>query len=347
MASYSYGNGNDRKQTVMEPKVSVIVCTYNHEDTVGAALDSILAQRTDFDFEIVVSDDCSADGTADIVRSYAARYPDRVRAIFNAENKGVADNYFDTLYECRGRYIADLAGDDVWTDTGKLARQAALMDSDPSIVLCHGAWCFLHPDGSMSEPSGYAKPASAGVVEAGEAVPLLLQHRRSEFFIHLCTSMYRRDTAIALTQKYSEFFYGRDLPCEDLQLEVLMAANGRIAYDPAPVLAYRVGHDSVSSPVNMAKNAVFTARIVALTLRLADELCADKSALAPYFDGAMTYAASRALISGSAQAAAECSRTASLLAPHRLPAKVRVALALMRSRFTHTVSRFAYKLIPR
>jgi len=87
----------------MTPKVSVIVCTYNQEDTIGAALDSILAQKTDFDFEIVVADDCSADRTPAICREYAGRYPGKVRAIINEENKGIADNYYDTLYECRGK----------------------------------------------------------------------------------------------------------------------------------------------------------------------------------------------------------------------------------------------------
>ena len=67
----------------MTPKVSVIVCTYNQEGTIGAALDSILAQKTDFDFEIVVADDCSADRTPAICREYAARYPGKVRAIIN------------------------------------------------------------------------------------------------------------------------------------------------------------------------------------------------------------------------------------------------------------------------
>ena len=86
----------------MNPIVSVIVCTYNQEGTIGAALDSILAQITDFDYEIVVADDCSTDGTRDICRDYSARFPDRIRLILNDENLGIADNYFGTLYECRG-----------------------------------------------------------------------------------------------------------------------------------------------------------------------------------------------------------------------------------------------------
>ncbi len=330
----------------MTPKVSVIVCTYNQEDTIGAALDSILAQETGFDFEIVVADDCSADSTPEICRRYADRYPGKVRAIINETNKGIADNYYDTLYECRGKYIADLAGDDLWTDPHKLARQAALMDSDPSIVLCHGAWQFLHPDGSMSFSENHAVPDQDYVVDGSEMLPYLLQHRKEEVFIHLCTSMYRRDTAIALTQKYSDFFYGRDLPCEDFQLEVLMAASGRIAYDCTPVLAYRVGHDSISSMQNPGKAAVFASKVAVMTKKLAEELTFDPSRLEDFYTRQMLFAISKAFISGKAEAAAHAMTGTAFVSP-QLPARARFALAVMKIKPLWAVSRMAYRLFQR
>lgn len=327
----------------MEPKVSVIVCTYNQEDTIGAALDSILAQQTDFDFEIVVADDASADRTPDICRDYARRYPHRVRAILNNENKGVADNYFCTLYECRGRYIADLAGDDVWLDTGKLARQAAILDADPSVVLVHSAWRFLLPDGSLKEPDHHAVPAESSVSDGAALLMPLFQHSNDKYFIHLCASMYRRDTAIALSQKYSDFFFGRELPCEDYQLEVLMAANGRIASEPSVVLGYRTGHASVSSEENPAKSAVFAARIARLTCRLADELCFDKSLLAGYFSRQMLFAIAQAFASGNRHARAEVAAAVDCTKPE-LPRRARAALMLMKIPPVWWVARTIYKL---
>lgn len=330
----------------MTPKVSVIVCTYNQEDTIGAALDSILAQKTDFDFEIVVADDCSADRTPAICREYAARYPGKVRAILNEENKGIADNYYDTLYECRGKYIADLAGDDIWTDPDKLARQAALMDSDPSIVLCHAAWKYLHPDGSMTFSEDHAVPHQDYIVDGAKALPYLLQHRKDEVFIHLCTAMYRRDTAIALTQKYSDFFYGRSLPCEDFQLEVLMAASGRIAYDCTPVLAYRVSHESLSSTENPAKAAIFASKVAVMTKKLAEELTFDPALLKDFYSRQMLFAISRAFISGKAEAAREAVSATSFIAPE-LPARARYVLFAMKLKPLWHLSRMAYKIARR
>lgn len=328
----------------MNPKVSVIVCTYNQEDTIGAALDSILAQRTDFDFEVLVADDCSGDRTPDICRDYERRYPEKVRAIINEENKGVADNYFDTLYECRGKYIADLAGDDVWTDPGKLARQAALMDSDPSVVLCHGAWKYLHLDGNMTVSADHAVPGSNYVVDGSDLLPYIIQHRKDKAFIHLCTSMYRRDTAIALTQKYSEFFYGRHLPCEDFQLEVLMAASGRIAYDCTPVLAYRVGHPSLSSDESPAKAALFASRVAVMTKKLADELTVDPSTLSDFYTSQMLYAISLAFVSGKKEVAAEVAEAVEIIRP-LLPARAKAALAMMKIRPVWLLGRLGYSLI--
>lgn len=330
----------------MTPKVSVIVCTYNQEDTIGAALDSILAQKTDFDFEIVVADDCSADRTPAICREYATRYPGKVRAILNEENKGIADNYYDTLYECRGKYIADLAGDDIWTDPDKLSRQAALMDSDPSIVLCHAAWKYLHPDGSMTFSEDHAVPDQDYIVDGAKALPYLLQHRKDEVFIHLCTAMYRRDTAIALTQKYSDFFYGRSLPCEDFQLEVLMAASGRIAYDCTPVLAYRVGHESLSSTENPAKAAIFASKVAVMTKKLAEELTFDPALLKDLYSRQMLFAISRAFISGKTEAAREAVSATSFIAPE-LPARARYVLFAMKFRPLWHLSRMAYKIARR
>lgn len=330
----------------MEPKVSIIVCTYNQEDTIGAALDSILAQKTEFGYEIELSDDCSTDGTADICRAYAERYPDIIRLTINDCNLGIADNYFSTLYRCRGQYIADLAGDDIWIDVDKLARQAAILDRHPEVVLTHGAWRCMSADGTLRKPVGFAMPDTSHIDRARSYLMPLLKHRQDDAFIHLCTAMYRRDVAIALTQKYSDFFYGAELPCEDFQLEVLMSASGgAISYEPAVVLAYRVGHDSASSAVDKAKNAVFTAKIVTLTKRLADELCVDSRELESYYDSAMVYAVSRAFSSGSKRAARVCAVAAKALAPYKLKVKTRIALAIMRIRPLWCPTRLLYNLI--
>ena len=110
----------------MENLISVVVCTYNQEDTIARTLDSILMQQCHVPYEIIIGEDCSTDHTRDICKSYAEKHPNVIRLIANKQNKGVLDNYFDCLLAAQGKYIADCAGDDFWTDPLKLEKEVTI-----------------------------------------------------------------------------------------------------------------------------------------------------------------------------------------------------------------------------
>lgn len=115
--------------------ISVLMLTYNHEAFVEEAVQSVLQQRCDFPFEIVVGDDASTDGTLSRLRSLEQRCPGRLRILPSDRNLGIAGNFFRTLAACQGRYIAMLEGDDYWVDECKLQAQASQLNSDPSLAL--------------------------------------------------------------------------------------------------------------------------------------------------------------------------------------------------------------------
>jgi glycosyltransferase involved in cell wall biosynthesis len=117
-------------------RLSVLIATYNQERYIEQAIRSAMAQRTTFDYEIVVADDCSTDRTPDIIRSLVAECPDRFRAIFNKKNLGMHLNYRNAWSQCRGQYVAPLEGDDYWTSPGKLQRQVHFLDEHPECVVC-------------------------------------------------------------------------------------------------------------------------------------------------------------------------------------------------------------------
>lgn len=119
------------------PLVSVCMTTYNHEAYLAEAIESILAQQTSFDFELVLGEDCSTDRTAEICRAYVAKYPDRVRLVEGPVNIGWRANYRRTFDACRGRYVAYCDGDDWWCDPLKLQMQVDLMESDPALGMCY------------------------------------------------------------------------------------------------------------------------------------------------------------------------------------------------------------------
>lgn len=120
-----------------KPLASIVVITYNQEDLLPVTLDSLLAQKTNFPFEIVVGEDCSTDGTRAVLMDYAKRYPEIIKPICNETNKGILGNYISTLSKCEGKYIAGCAGDDYWNDTEKLQLQVDIMEKDPEIGLVY------------------------------------------------------------------------------------------------------------------------------------------------------------------------------------------------------------------
>src|SRR5438105_666490 len=133
-------------------KLSVLLTTYNHERYIAPAIESALMQETDFDFEIVVSEDCSTDGTRSIVESYRERHPDRIRARYSPQNGG-EETWVRSYHSCNGEYVALLDGDDYWTSPDKLQKQADFLDAHPECSMCGHAMAVVREDNS--EPPIY------------------------------------------------------------------------------------------------------------------------------------------------------------------------------------------------
>lgn len=125
------------------PKVAILFITYNHEDYILAALESIIDQKTDFDFVVIAGDDCSTDGTRSLLIDFAAKYPEKFKLSNPKENLGPGKNFIQLLNLCTesgADYIAYLEGDDYWCDENKLHKQVAFLEENPQYVChCHNA----------------------------------------------------------------------------------------------------------------------------------------------------------------------------------------------------------------
>lgn len=121
-----------------EIMVSIECNSYNHEKFIAEALDSMLMQKTDFAYEILIHDDASTDRTAEIIRGYERKYPDIIKPIYQTENQYSKDNPVDWFsYErAQGKYMAVCEGDDYWTDPEKLQRQVDYMEAHPECSMC-------------------------------------------------------------------------------------------------------------------------------------------------------------------------------------------------------------------
>ncbi len=120
-------------------KVSVICNAYNQADYIRNALEGFVMQETDFSYEILVHDDASTDGTADIIREFAEKYPDILKPIYQTENKYSQNISINKTYQYSravGKYFAICEGDDYWTDPHKLQKQYEAMEAHPEVDMC-------------------------------------------------------------------------------------------------------------------------------------------------------------------------------------------------------------------
>ena len=141
----------------MTPLVSIIMPAYNASQFIGIAIDSVRNQ-TVADWELFVLDDCSTDGTPDVVRSRSAQDP-RIHFIENPENMGAAKTRNRGLDRCTGKYIAFLDSDDVWHPT-KLEKQLTRME-EAGAQLCYTSYALVNTAGEKAMPD-YLVPETAG-----------------------------------------------------------------------------------------------------------------------------------------------------------------------------------------
>ena len=126
------------------PLVSVCVQTYQHAGYIKQCLDGILSQRVNFEFEILLGEDGSTDGTREICLEYAKAYPNRIRLILHKrENNILVDgkptgrfNFLYGIFSAKGKYIALCEGDDYWTEPEKLTSQVMCLENDETVQMC-------------------------------------------------------------------------------------------------------------------------------------------------------------------------------------------------------------------
>jgi cellulose synthase/poly-beta-1,6-N-acetylglucosamine synthase-like glycosyltransferase len=117
-------------------RVTALVMTYNHERFIGQALDSVLMQETNFDYGILISEDCSTDRTREIIQEYATRHPERIRLILSDHNLRTNEIVTRGIREAQGEYVALLDGDDYWLARHKLQNQVDFLDTHPECSVC-------------------------------------------------------------------------------------------------------------------------------------------------------------------------------------------------------------------
>lgn len=214
------------------PIVSVICTTYNHADFIEDALCGFLAQVTTFPFEVVVHDDASTDTTAEIVMSYAAKYPNIIRPICQTNNQfsqGRKPVPF-AISNARGKYVALCEGDDYWTDTNKLHRQVSILEEYESLDLCWHECHMLNVRSGRLSGRKDARPRS-------EWVPAAEIVKNDGGFIPTLSLMMRREAIAAMPDWFTSH-----APIGDYFYQIYSARRGGGYYIADPMGVYRFNH---------------------------------------------------------------------------------------------------------
>jgi len=121
---------------VQNPLVSVVIPSYNRANTVSQTIESILNQECNFDFEIIIGDDCSTDNAREVLLRYQTQYPAKIKLLFYDENIGIGASWATCVKQCRGKYIANCDNDDFWHNLHKLQLQVDFMEEHLQYGLC-------------------------------------------------------------------------------------------------------------------------------------------------------------------------------------------------------------------
>lgn len=233
-----------------KPLVSISCITYNHALYIRECLEGFLMQKTNFPFEILIHDDASTDGTADIIREYQAEYPDLIKPILREKNlysQGIRCINRFNIERAHGKYIALCEGDDFWTDPNKLQIQFDFMEEHPDYSFCatNFALCDeLHKTFTVARPLSYVCENKS---QQEVCVDILLQR----VLFRTASLFFRRDSYLKV-----DSLAKRDCPitqCGDYPLEFHLSSEGKVHYFPQPTIAYRVHGSSVSNYCNRGK----------------------------------------------------------------------------------------------
>jgi len=155
--------------------------TYNHQNYIKQALESVLNQKVNFDYEIIIGDDASFDGTSDIILDFKKKYKEKIVAILREENIGATNNFYNVMKNAKGKYIALLEGDDFWTDNFKLQTQYDFLENNYDFIGVAHKNGRCDGDGNIIED--YPFPKNDGILTVNDFLKYgILYHTSTLFF---------------------------------------------------------------------------------------------------------------------------------------------------------------------
>lgn len=205
-----------------ECKVDILMMTYNHGSFIAQAIESILNQKTNFDYRLIIGEDCSSDNTLKICQEYAQKFPDKILLVNQVVNIGHHKNFVHIYNLTSTPYIALCEGDDYWTDEHKLQAQVDFLESHPDFIIC------FHPVEEISN-DGSKKISNQGQKQVTDIEDLI-----NGWYMNTASYVFRNQRRI----HFPEWFF--KAKATDLCFHILIAEHGgKIFYIDRIMAAYR------------------------------------------------------------------------------------------------------------
>lgn len=224
-----------------KPLVSILCITYNHVKFIRSCLESLVNQKCDFPFEIIIYDDASTDGAQDIIKEFYKKYPNLITPILRTENQWSKNpGVIDILYnnpQAKGKYIAFCEGDDYWIDQDKLQKQVMILEAYPECTLTCGAYLQINKD---KKDVVCQKTWQTENPEDINGRFFELEDLSNNFFIKTSTSMFRN--VPTLFDELKKFDY-----CLDMHTAYLLLKTGKGYYSKEVFIGYNRHQDGVHS----------------------------------------------------------------------------------------------------
>lgn len=222
--------------------VSIRCTVFNHEPYLRQCLDGFVMQKTNFAFEAIVHDDASTDGSANIIREYAEKYPDIIKPIYETENQyskhdGSLRRIMDSAISPSSKYIALCEGDDYWTDPYKLQKQVDALEAHPECSICFGQVIMVSKE---DEKTPWLMPEK-GILNEGVCTLedfTRLQFGKGYWVFHTSSFFYRK-SILGGYKKALDNGFGR-FPYGDLPLILYSLTVGKGYYVDELVSCYRL-----------------------------------------------------------------------------------------------------------
>jgi glycosyltransferase involved in cell wall biosynthesis len=232
-----------------DPLVSIKMITYNHAPLIAQAIEGVLQQKTNFPFELIIGEDCSTDGTREIVFEYQKKHPDIIRVITSEKNVGMNKNGLRVIKACKGKYIAFCEGDDYWHNPDKLQKQVDYIESHPECGLVYSSYDmydirskkkkkdFLN---DLIKSQHWQRPINPSIID------FLIGKPRIGYGILTCTAMVRRTLYEQIIESDPYLHQGDQFKRGDTQLWAEMASISRVYYIPESLATYNQTEESVT-----------------------------------------------------------------------------------------------------